>query len=168
MGSGVDIVTCSGGADVADFKKKVKAENPNKLKNVDAGDLTIFEEKKDIYDRIYWNELEVDKAIQGLGNSKDNPLIVVVPTIKYSQRQPASGWFTIIGLPSIFDIANIKNYLVELSVWSQSSSQDMSHTFNPKSKHSSSRSELGISNQTTFSLNAIQPLVSPSFHLATL
>ncbi len=46
MGSGVDKVTCTSGADIADFKGAVKDRNPNKIKNVDDGDLTVFEEKK--------------------------------------------------------------------------------------------------------------------------
>ncbi|POM60808.1 Crinkler (CRN) family protein [Phytophthora palmivora] len=62
--------------DVAAFRKAVKGECPNALANVDAADLTVFENRAK-YDAK--EALEEDSPIGSFGGSMTDALIVVVP-----------------------------------------------------------------------------------------
>jgi hypothetical protein len=78
MGS-ADAVTLPADNLVFQFRKQVKAENTHRI-TVDAGELTVFRNKS-AYES---NEthMEEDAAVSGLGDSKQNALVVVVPNSK--------------------------------------------------------------------------------------
>ena len=82
-GTSVDAVSCSPGSIVLQFRKAVKAEHSNKLSSVDAADLLVFKNKA-VFDNRNADKgqeepLEEDSLITGLGTSKKEALIVVVP-----------------------------------------------------------------------------------------
>jgi hypothetical protein len=95
-GTGADKVAVSSTADVADFRKAVKAEYSNKLSSVDAGELlvyknkTSFEKRNASFDDGKEEPLEEDSLLDGLGRSKKEALIVIVP----SYAENSSGMFT--------------------------------------------------------------------------
>jgi hypothetical protein len=60
-------------ADVADFRKEVKKDNPNTLSSVDASQLTVY---KNITSQ---EALEEDSPMSGLGYSKKEAILIKVP-----------------------------------------------------------------------------------------
>jgi hypothetical protein len=94
-GTGADKVAVYSSADVADFRKAVKAEHSNKLSSVDAADLLVYKNKaafnnrNTTVDEGMEEPLEEDSFINGYGASKKEALVVVVPQpILPSQTQP--------------------------------------------------------------------------------
>ena len=79
MGSAAKVFL-SPGADVDDFRKQVKAENAVKLRAVDASDLSVYLNKTAYESRATVAQLEEDAGVAGLGHSKVNALVVLVPT----------------------------------------------------------------------------------------
>lgn len=73
-----DKVTFPTSADVSDFRKSVKNENPNMLSAVDASQLKVFKNKSAFDGKE--EPLEEDFTVAGLGTSKKDALIVVVPS----------------------------------------------------------------------------------------
>ena len=84
-GTTADKVFLSSQADVADFRKAVKAENSHKLSSIDAADLLVYKNKTSFDKRNSDNEkeepLEEDSYLDDLGKSKKEALIVVVPAV---------------------------------------------------------------------------------------
>jgi hypothetical protein len=82
--AGDDKVSVSSFADVVDFQKAVKAENSNKLSSIDSSDLLVYKNKADFDKRNAEDgkgePLESDSLVVGLGTSKIDALIVVVPS----------------------------------------------------------------------------------------
>ena len=88
-GTTADKVAVSSTADVADFRDAVKAkyDKPNYLKDIPSGALLVYKNKDAFDKRNYVNEekeepLEEDSLLDGLGKSKKEALVVVVPSIK--------------------------------------------------------------------------------------
>ena len=75
---GSDKVKLPSGSDISDFRKQVKAENAARLKEVDAGELTVYENMAAYENRETVAHLEEDLVVSGYGDSKKNSLIVVV------------------------------------------------------------------------------------------
>jgi hypothetical protein len=71
----VSVPSC---ADVADFRDAVKVKHSNKLSSVDAADLHVYKNKPAFVEGME-ERLEEDSVIDGLGKSKKDALIVVVP-----------------------------------------------------------------------------------------
>jgi hypothetical protein len=92
-GTTADKVSVASPADVADFRKAVKAECFNKLSSVDAADLLVyqnkdaFEKRNAAVDDGKEAPLEEDYLIDGLGTSKKEALVVVVPSSRSSSRR---------------------------------------------------------------------------------
>jgi hypothetical protein len=66
-------------ADVDDFRDAVKEKNAVRLKEVDAGELTVYENMAAYENRETVEHLEEDTVVDGYGDSKKNVLVVVVP-----------------------------------------------------------------------------------------
>jgi hypothetical protein len=77
--STADKVTIPSTSDVADFRKAVKAENPNKLSFIDASDLKVYKNMAELRGK----PIEEDAAMNGLGEElgmhKKNALLVLMP-----------------------------------------------------------------------------------------
>jgi hypothetical protein len=75
---GSDKVKLPSGSDISDFRKQVKAENAARLKEVDAGELTVYENMAAYENRITEAHMRASTPVTG-GESEENALIVVVP-----------------------------------------------------------------------------------------
>jgi hypothetical protein len=73
----IDAIVMKLNSAIFQFRKQVKAENPNKLSHCDASDLVVYRNKEEFASKI---SLEEDLAVSGLGQSKANALYVLVPT----------------------------------------------------------------------------------------
>ena len=80
----VDKVRVAADADVADLRKEVKKENPNTLSSVDASQLTVYKDRACLDKK---ESLEEDFAVVGLGGSKKDSLLVVVPDYRLAQYE---------------------------------------------------------------------------------
>jgi hypothetical protein len=86
MGTSVDSVELPPTATVVKFRDAVKAKNPNKLAFIDASDLLVyknkaaFEKRNAAVDEGKEEPLEEDSLLDGLGSSKKEALVVVVPS----------------------------------------------------------------------------------------
>jgi len=87
-GTSATKVSVDASADVADFRKAVKTEydQPNYLKDIPASSLlvyknkTVFDKRNAAVDDGKEEPLEEDSLLEGLGKSKKEALIVVVPS----------------------------------------------------------------------------------------
>jgi hypothetical protein len=92
-GTSADKVAVSSPADVADFRKAVKAEHSNKLSSFDAADLLVyqnkaaFDKRNAAVDEGMEEPLEEDSFINGYGASKKEALVVVVPSSRRSTSE---------------------------------------------------------------------------------
>ena len=77
---GSDMVRLPADSFIADFRDAVKAKNPTKLAHCDASDLVVYENKTAYESKE--THLEEDAAVSGLGQSKKNAMVVVVPNPK--------------------------------------------------------------------------------------
>ena len=91
-GTTADKVALSSTADVADFRDAVKTKHSNKLSSFDAADLlvyknkTAFDKRNADADEEKVEPLEEDSVLDGLGSSKKEALIVVVPSSRGPSR----------------------------------------------------------------------------------
>ncbi len=82
MGSAAKVVL-SPGADVDDLKKQVKTENADGLlKGISPAELIVYLNMIAYESRATVAHLEEDASVVELGNSKQNALVVLVPTIE--------------------------------------------------------------------------------------
>ncbi len=65
---------------MADLRKAVKLENPNKLADFDVSSLTVFRDVSHFHARQTEGPLEEDAELGNVGNSKKDALIVLVPS----------------------------------------------------------------------------------------
>jgi hypothetical protein len=83
-GTTADKVFLPSQADVADFRDAVKAKNSHKLSSKDAADILVYKNKTSFDKRNLDVEkeepLEEDSLVDGLGKSKKEALIVLVPS----------------------------------------------------------------------------------------
>ena len=92
-GTSADKVAVSSTADVADFRDAVKAKFSNKLSSFDAADLVVyknkaaFDKRNSAIDEGKEGPLEEDSLMEGLGTSKKEALVVVVPSTQGSLGQ---------------------------------------------------------------------------------
>jgi hypothetical protein len=94
MGSSADAVSLPDGSFVFQFRDAAKAKNSNKLSSVDSSDLVVYKNKA-AFDKRNDGErkedpLEEDSLMDGLGMSKKEALIVVVPSSGMSLSTSAS------------------------------------------------------------------------------
>ena len=61
---------------ITDFRKAVKAENANKLANVDSSDLKVFKNMDELKEK---NSLRNSSQVNGLGVLENDALLVLVP-----------------------------------------------------------------------------------------
>ncbi|KAJ3194121.1 hypothetical protein HDU67_004850, partial [Dinochytrium kinnereticum] len=93
-------VSVGSSADVDDFREAVKAKNPNKLSFVDASDLIVyknkatFDKRNAAIDEEKEEPLEEDSLIDGLGASKKEAVVVVVPLSGSSSRSTSASSLT--------------------------------------------------------------------------
>eukprot|EP00158_Paraphelidium_tribonemae_P009932 Partr_v1_DN29002_c1_g4_i6_m58976 putative crinkler (CRN) family protein len=84
--SSADKVYVPSTADIADLRKAIKAENANKLANVDSSDLKVFKNKAELdASKPLGNSL----AVEMMGHSEGEALLVLVPESRVSSR---SSW----------------------------------------------------------------------------
>ncbi|KAJ3202118.1 hypothetical protein HDU67_000791 [Dinochytrium kinnereticum] len=83
-GSSADYFSLPPGSVIAQFRAAVKAENPNKLSFVDAADLNVYRNKAAFDKRNAAiddeKEEQTSRLMDGLGASKKEALVVVVPS----------------------------------------------------------------------------------------
>ena len=85
-GTSADAVSLPPGSVIVHFRDAVKAKCPNKLSSVDSGDLLVyknkaaFDKRNAAVDEGYEEPLEEDSSINGLGDTEEDALFVVVPT----------------------------------------------------------------------------------------
>jgi hypothetical protein len=88
-----DKVRLSNDSDVADFRKTVHVENPNKLSSVDASDLIVYKNQDSFDKRSATNEeekggpLKSSTVLNHLGDTEEEALIVVVPSSRSAIRE---------------------------------------------------------------------------------
>ncbi len=87
-GTTADFVSLPPGADVADFRDAVLSKNPNKLASVDASDLLVYRNKaafdkrnSSCIDEGKEEPLKASRNLDGLGETEEDALIVVVPSL---------------------------------------------------------------------------------------
>ena len=80
MGATADFVRLPEDAIVADLRKAVKLENPNKLADVDSSNLAVFRNAAHFSARQTEGPLEEDAELGVMGKSKKDALIVLVPS----------------------------------------------------------------------------------------
>ncbi len=90
MGSSADKVSLPDGSDVADIRDAAKAKNSPILSGITAAQLRVYKNKAS-FDKRNDGEgkedpLEEDSLLDGLGMSKKEALIVVVPTLSSGMR----------------------------------------------------------------------------------
>jgi hypothetical protein len=84
----LDSVEVAANTNVIKFKKLVKAENQNKLALIDASDLTVYKNRAE-FDATPKRVMDEEDPVSGLGASKKDALIVVVPAgIFHSNYSP--------------------------------------------------------------------------------
>jgi hypothetical protein len=99
-GTSASSVSLPSGSVIDQFRDAVKVKHSNKLSSIDAADLVVyknkasFDKRNDVlnhYDSEEGKPLEEDSFIAGLGKSKKEALIVVVPVpIPSSQFEPCA------------------------------------------------------------------------------
>ena len=78
---GSDKVKLPSDSDIADFRDAVKGKNADGLlKGISPAELTVYENKTAYESKE--THLEEDAAVSGLGQSKKNAMVVVVPNPK--------------------------------------------------------------------------------------
>ena len=77
---GSDMVRLPSDSFIADFRDAVKEKNAHRI-SVDAGELTVYRNKT-AYERKEVH-LEEDSSVLGLGESKKNAMVVVLPKPKF-------------------------------------------------------------------------------------
>ena len=87
-----DKVSVSFSADVADFRDAVKAKHSNKLSTFDAADLLVYKNKATFVDGK--EEPLVPTESLGLLGSKEDMLVVVVPSSRSSSRSTSESSLT--------------------------------------------------------------------------
>ena len=92
-GTTADKVAVSSSADVADFRDAVKAKYSNKLSSVDSGELLVYKSKAAFVDGKE-EPFEEDSLLDGLGKSKKEALIVVVPSSRSPSRSTSESSLT--------------------------------------------------------------------------
>jgi len=95
-GTTADFVSLPPGADVADFRKCVLRENSNKLASVDASDLLVYRNKaafdkrnSSCIDEGKVEPLKATRNLDGLGETEEDALIVVIPSLLSPSIQPS-------------------------------------------------------------------------------
>jgi hypothetical protein len=78
-----DKVKLSTSSDVADLRDAVKLKRSNKLSSFDAADLVVYKNNRRV-EQEREEPLEVDAVVEGLGTTKNDALIVVVPPLDKS------------------------------------------------------------------------------------
>jgi hypothetical protein len=73
-----DKVKVADDVDAAEFKELVKAKNQNKLAFIDASNLTVYKNRTE-FEGTPKSAMDEDDPVSGLGASKKDALIVVVP-----------------------------------------------------------------------------------------
>ena len=85
-------VPVSSTADIDDLRNAVKLKNRNKLGKVDSSDLKVFKIEDELNEDPILTVLQIEKAVKGewlknsravtaLGQSEENPLLVLVPEL---------------------------------------------------------------------------------------
>ncbi|KAI3636316.1 hypothetical protein MIR68_005668 [Amoeboaphelidium protococcarum] len=102
------------GSVIAQFKDAAKAEHSNKLSSVDAADLLVyknkaaFDKRNAAVDDGKEEPLEEDSIIDGLGQSRQEDMLVVVVPQPILPSQTQSSPFPLCGVPFFNSIGNAK------------------------------------------------------------